>query len=442
MRTTILLLCWLLLSCSWACLAATARIESVDLARHTDHTRVTFDLSAPAEHKIFTLKNPARIVLDVSNARLDAHLPDGDGLISDLRSGRHGHGVRIVFDLDAAGVPRSFFIPAADGQPARLVVDVYGHAGSAAAAVPTPVAVAAPSKAAKPRDIVIAVDAGHGGIDPGAHGPHGLLEKDVTLAIARKLAALIDAMPGMQAVLTRSDDTYLKLRERTDIARAHHADMFVSIHANASRDHRARGGAVFALSAHGASSEAARWLANRENDSDNLGGVSLSDKSSMLASVLLDLSQTATISASLKVAHDVLGQMGGFERLHSRRVDQAAFVVLKSPDIPSILVETAFITNPHQERQLKDPDYQERMATAILNGVVDYFHDQPPPGTLLAVHESDGAGQRYVISRGDTLSSIADRFNVSLDSLRAVNGLSSSTIHAGDVLTIPFGQNG
>lgn len=441
MRKIILLLCWL----PAVCLAGTARIEAVDVAQHADHTRVTLRLSAAAEHEIFTLKNPNRIVLDIASARLDTSLPQGEGVINDFRSGKHGHGVRIVFDLNTRGVPRSFFMPKNGSDPARLVVDVYGEGSTTSArapVTPTPIPVAVPTQAAKPRDIVVAVDAGHGGIDPGAHGPDGLQEKTVTLAIAKKLAALIDATPGMRAVLTRSDDTYLKLRERTEIARADHADLFISIHANASRDRSARGGAVFALSQHGASSEAARWLANRENDSDKLGGVSLSDKGSMLASVLLDLSQTATISASLKVAHDVLGQMGDIEPLHSRRVDQAAFVVLKSPDIPSILVETAFITNRKQERELASPRYQEKMAVAILNGVIGYFEDQPPPGTLLAAHHGRIGGQQYVITSGDTLSSIADRFDVSLDSLRAVNGISGSVIRAGQILTIPVGQSG
>ncbi|HET7371677.1 MAG TPA: N-acetylmuramoyl-L-alanine amidase [Gammaproteobacteria bacterium] len=430
MRKIILLLCWL----PAVALAGTTHIEAVDVGVHPSYTRVTLNLSGPADHKIFTLKSPDRVVLDISSAKLDARLPAGKGLIDDFRSGRHGHGVRIVFDLNASGVPRSFFLPASGSQAARLVVDVYGETSAS----PSPVQVSTPVQAVKPRDIVIAVDAGHGGFDPGAHGPDGVLEKDVTLAISRKLAAMIDAMPGMRAVLTRKDDRYLKLRERTAIARAHHADMFISIHANASRSPEPYGGAVYALSQHGATSEAARWIAHRENSSDDLGGVSLDDKSPMLASVLLDLSQTATISASLKVADDVLEQMGAFEPLHSSRVEQAAFVVLKSPDIPSILVETAFISNPRQEDLLASSRFQQRMATAVLNGVVSYFHDHPPPGTLIAAREGN-LGRRYVINRGDTLSGIADRFDVSLQALQAVNGLSSNTIRAGEVLMIPAG---
>ncbi|HET7586917.1 MAG TPA: N-acetylmuramoyl-L-alanine amidase [Gammaproteobacteria bacterium] len=428
MKKLILLLCWL----PAVAFAGTTHIEAVDVGAHAGYTRVTLDLSGPVDHKIFTLKSPDRVVLDIRSAELDARLPAGKGLIDDFRSGRHGHGVRIVFDLNARGVPRSFFIPASGSQAARLVVDVYGND----AAKPQPIPVSVPTKAVKPRDIVIAVDAGHGGFDPGAHGPDGLLEKDVTLAISKKLAAMIDAMPGMRAVLTRRDDRYLKLRQRTAIARAKDADMFISIHANASRSPDPYGGAVYALSQHGATSEAARWLAHRENSSDDLGGVKLDDKSAMLASVLLDLSQTATISASLKVANDVLDEMAAFEPLHSSRVEQAAFVVLKSPDIPSILVETAFISNPHQEDLLGSSRFQQRMATAVLNGVVSYFHDHPPPGTLIAARDGN-FGRRYVINRGDTLSGIADRFDVSLQALQAVNGLSGSTIRAGQVLTIP-----
>jgi N-acetylmuramoyl-L-alanine amidase len=431
MKALVFLLCCLPL----AAMAQPARVNAVSVGSHKGYTRVTLDLSGRVRHKIFTLKSPHRVVLDIADTRLGARLPSGKGLIEDFRSGRHGKKLRIVFDLNAAGVPRSFFIPARDGHAARLVVDVYGRHD----AVAKPVAVTKKSKAANPRDVVIAVDAGHGGFDPGAHGPDGLLEKDVTLAISKKLAALIDAIPGMRAVLTRKDDRYLKLRQRIAIARADHADMFISIHCNSAHSSRAYGGAVYALSRHGATSEAARWLAHRENSADKVGGVSLGGKSKMLASVLLDLSQTATISASLKVGRDVLDQMSGFEPLHNRNVEQAAFVVLKSPDIPSILVETAFISNAHEEHLLGSRGFQEHLATAILGGVVNYYRDHAPPGTLIARRGDAFGVHRYVINSGDTLSGIADRFNVDLRTLEAVNGLDSSVIHTGQVLKIPAG---
>lgn len=432
MRLLVLLLCCL----PFAAVAATARIEAVDVGVHPDHTRVTLSLSGAVKHTIFTLTSPDRVVLDVGSATLASALPAGKGLVRDFRSGRHGQGVRIVFDLTGNGVPRSFFLPARGNRPARLVVDVYGGSGTGSTH-PAPVLVA--KKTAKPRDVVIAVDAGHGGFDPGAHGPNGVLEKHITLQISKRLAKLINAIPGMRAVLTRNDDRYLKLRQRTAIARAHGADMFISIHCNSSRYSSANGGAVFALSENGATSEAARWLADKENDADKLGGVSLDNKSPMLASVLLDMTQTATISASLQVGKDVLTQMGQFESLRRHRVEQAAFVVLKSPDIPSILVETAFISNPHEERQLNSAKFQNRMARAVLKGVVTYYHKHPPNGTLIAENGGNWGTKRYVISYGDTLSSIASQFSVSTQSLRVANGLDGTRIRAGQVLTIPAG---
>jgi N-acetylmuramoyl-L-alanine amidase len=313
-----------------------------------------------------------------------------------------------------------------------LVVDLYP-----VEATRKPRVAKSTSDIGRARDVVVAVDAGHGGEDPGATGSRfRTKEKMVTLEIARRLKRLIDAEPGMRAVLTRTGDYYIGLRKRMALARKHRADLFVSIHADAFRDKRVRGASVYVLSQRGASSEAARWLAEKENASDLVGGVSLDDKDDVLASVLLDLSQSATQHASLSAAAKVYGELGRVGKTHGRRVQQAGFMVLKSPDIPSMLVETGFISNPGEETNLRDPKYQERMARAIMKGVQRFFEASPPPQTLLAQRQKKAL--KHVIERGDTLSEIADRYRVSIASLRRENQIRSDNhIRIGQVLVIP-----
>ena len=241
-----------------------------------------------------------------------------------------------------------------------------------------------------PRKLVVAIDAGHGGKDPGAHGPGGVHEKQVTLAIARELARLVNADPGMRAVLIRDDDTFVPLQDRYMRARAAQADLFISIHADASPNKTATGASVYVLSTRGATSQAARWLADQENASDLVGGVSLDEKDPGLAAVLLDLSQSATMRASDDVAGQVLSSLKNVGKAHKADVERANFVVLRSPDVPSMLVETGFITNPGEEKRLDDPDYRGRLASAIADGVRQYFTDQPPPGSFYAMND----GQR------------------------------------------------
>jgi N-acetylmuramoyl-L-alanine amidase len=281
------------------------------------------------------------------------------------------------------------------------------------------------------RDVVIAIDAGHGGDDPGARGPSGTWEKSVTLQIAKVLAAKINAEPGMRAVLTREGDYFLPLRKRIDLARRHRADLFISIHADAFRDRRVQGSSVYVLSERGASSEHARWLAEQENASDLIGGVSLDVQDDVLASVLLDLSQTASLEASIDVAERVLQGLRGIGRLHKHRVESAGFAVLKSPDIPSILVETAYISNPEEEAKLRSTRHQHDVAEAILEGLRGYFVARAPEGTRLA------SARRHVIGRGDTLSGIAQQYRVSLETLREANGIEGDLVRIGQVLTIP-----
>jgi len=234
------------------------------------------------------------------------------------------------------------------------------------------------------RDVIVAVDAGHGGVDPGATGPDGTHEKTVTLAIARALAARIDAAPGMHAVLTRDGDYFVPLRDRMERARAAHADLFVSIHADSVRDHAVEGSSVYILSERGASSEAARRLADQENSADLKGGISLAAQAPALRSVLMDLSQSASMAQSGEAAQDVLGALDRVGAVRKREVQHAAFVVLKSPDVPSMLVETAYISNPREERRLRNPAEQQRLARAILSGIADYFRHYPPQGSLFA----------------------------------------------------------
>ncbi len=336
-------------------------------------------------------------------------------------------------------------------QPAVDASFTEAEARAPAATTTAPVKTA--RAAGHERALIVAIDAGHGGKDVGARGPSGTHEKDVVLAIARKLAALVEKEPGMRPVLVRDGDYFIRLRDRMHKARKQHADLFVSIHADAFDDHRARGSSVFVVSERGATSEMARILADQENAADLAGGVSLNDKDELLKSVLLDLSQSASIEASMNVADNVLGELKQIGNVHKSRVQQAGFMVLKSPDVPSILVETAFISNPAEERLLRDSRHQQRLAAAIMKGIRAYFRDNPPPGTVMANRDSDnGSGSRvasretntesasakkHVIKRGETLSGLAERYAVSLERLRVANNLSDDRLLVGSVLRIP-----
>lgn len=358
--------------------AADTALTGVRMSANHERSRLVFDLNGPVEHQIFTLGGPHRVVIDIENVRLNGDLPaevPASALIRRIRSAPRGDGnLRVVLDMAREVRPKSFVLQPNGEHGHRLVVDVINPAAGSGEGN-------RPASADRPRrDLVIAIDAGHGGRDPGAIGRSGVYEKDLTLAVARRLRDVLDRTPGFRAVLTREKDVYLDLRERMEKAREARADLFISLHADAFRDPRAHGSSVYALSLNGASSEAARWLAERENAA-LVGGVSLGDKDEMLASVLLDLSQSATIESSLDVGHEVLESLGGVNRLHKHSVQQAAFVVLKSPDIPSILVETAFISNPNEERRLKTAQHQQQLAEAIRDGVVDYFKRQAPRDT-------------------------------------------------------------
>lgn len=415
-----------------------AEIMDVRLWRAPDHTRVVFDLSESVSHSIIELDNPKRLVVDIANAKLRdplTDLPVDNTPIQRVRSGvRHGNDLRIVFDLGAAVRPKSFPLEANEKTGHRLVLDLFDKEPNQSLSQ-DPV-IKSVDQLSDKRDIIVAIDAGHGGEDPGASGPNKLREKDVVFKIAKKLEARLAKTPGFKPVLIRSGDYYVSLKGRRDLARKHQADFFVSIHADAFRKASANGASVYALSTKGATSTAAKYLADRENSADLVGGVRLADKDDMLAGVLTDLSMTATLDTSLSLGADVLHEIDGIAKLHKRKVEQAGFAVLKSPDIPSILVETGFISNPTEAQRLASSGYQDKMARAIQRGIEGYFKTHPPAGTLLAWQRAQG-GREYTIARGDTLSAIAQRFRVSLKSLKQSNGLSGDTIRVGQKLQIP-----
>ena len=410
-------------------------VHEVRLWRAPDHTRIVFDLTGPAAHKLIVLSNPGRIVLDMENTQLNADLGSvklDNTPVARIRSGvRDGDDLRVVLEISAGVNPRSFALKANEQAGDRLVLDLYDKGVTATAP-----AVKKSVKQSAKRAIVIAIDAGHGGEDPGALGPRRVREKDVVLSIARELNALFRADKGFQPTMIRTGDYYVSLRGRRELARKRQADLFVSIHADAFKRKEANGASVYALSTRGATSTAARYLAQRENSADLVGGVSLSDKDDVLAGVLADLSMTSTLDTSLKLGDTVLRKVDSVARLHKKNVEQAGFAVLKSPDIPSILVETGFISNPAESKKLATSSYQKKMARAIHRGIKDWFLAHPPSGTLIAWQKQQD-GRRYTIARGDTLSGIAHRFSVSLSDLKSYNSISGSKIRVGQKLTIP-----
>lgn len=428
----------LLLLIIFACLVQNAwagpvQVKNVRVWAAPDSTRVVFDVSEPVEHELTMLTDPFRAVIDIRDGEMDnlsTQPSSTDRYLQDLRFGQHEDKLRIVLDLKKYARTKTFQLSPNEHYGHRLVIDLYDREEEEDTQT---VSLNKEIPGNQKREVIIAVDAGHGGEDPGARGPSGTYEKDVVLQMARKLVDKINKQHGMRAFLTREGDYYIGLRQRIQKARKHRADLFISIHADAFRDSSVHGSSVYVLSQRGASSEHARWLAEQENASDLIGGVRLEDKDNVLASVLLDLSQTASLEASIDVADRVLQGLGRIGNLHKRRVESAAFAVLKSPDIPSILVETAYISNPAEERNLRSSQHQEKLASAIVDGLQGYFQLRAPEGTILAA-------RKHVITRGDTLSTIAQRYRVSLERLRNINSLNTDMIRVGQVLTIPAGS--
>jgi len=392
--------------------AEASRIASARLWPAQEYTRVIFEAKAPIEHQLVMLRDPDRLVLDLARiepspelAELPSRVQSSDPYVAAIRVGTPSGGfLRVVLDLKAAARPQVFSLPPVAEYGYRLVVDLYPvvpvdplmallareqrpETGIAPQSV-TPHELrqggaqrrgtAAPRQQGQDRRITVAIDPGHGGEDPGAIGRRGTYEKNVALAISRRLKHVLDADSSLRVVLTRNADYFVPLAERVQKARAVRADLLVSIHADAFTVPTARGSSVFALSEHGATSAAARWMAQRENAADLIGGVNLGAKDPVLARTLLDLSQTAQITDSLKVGRDVLEELGTHNALHKSVVEQAGFAVLKAPDIPSILVETAFISNPDEELKLRNPTQQQRFAESIADGIKGYFSKSPP----------------------------------------------------------------
>ncbi len=476
--------------------AEQVQIESVNYSSQQP-TQVAFELSGTVHHRyrFFTLTKPSRLVVDFENARaLQAiNQPPADHpLFTNVRSAmRNSKDLRIVFALKADADTKGNLVKKDKGAELQLDLSLKEKplakqesvVKQEAAVIPavtsrkaktagTVVSAAKPASVktvkAKGRDIIVAIDAGHGGKDVGAQGSNGTQEKDVVFAIAKRLEGMVNNQHGMRAVMIRKGDYFVKLHERVKIAQAAKADLFVSIHADAFDDPNTHGASVYTLAKKGASSASARWLADSENAADGIGGGD-EDKNDTLTSVLMDLSKTAAIEASQNVGSKVLKSVNAVGHLHRSAVQKAGFVVLKSPDFPSILVETAFISNPQEEQRLNSRGYQDKMASAVFGGILSHFKQYAPANTLLAQQSKTGKVRhlaaaeqvqpmandkpiviakadnnatgfnksRHVINRGETLSGIAQQYGVSMRTLRMVNNMEDGNMKVGQVLQIP-----
>lgn len=417
--------------------AFAAELNGLRLWRAPDHTRVVLDLSEINNYKIFPLANPHRVVVDIDSTRLKtdvSKLKLAKTPIQKIRSsaGKNGR-MRLVFDLQQPVKPNSFTLKKSEKHSNRLVIDLH-DLKKRKQTIKT-----ATKVQRQRRDVVVVIDAGHGGEDSGAVGYRKLLEKDVVLDISKRLYRLLEKERGFRPELTRTGDYSIGLRKRSETARDKGADILVSIHADSFKNRKAHGASVFTLSSNGASSESARWLASRENSADLVGGLELVDKGWMLKKTLIDLSMNASLDVSQNAASQVLASIGTMADLHKDRVEQAGFMVLKSPDIPSMLVETGFISNRKEAGKLAKPAYRQKMAQKIFEGLKDYFQQSPPEGTYLAwLKKKTPVIAEHVIKRGDTLSEIAAHYRVSVALLKKVNRISGSNIHVGQRLRIPL----
>jgi N-acetylmuramoyl-L-alanine amidase len=432
MRSCRVVVFFILLCVSLCGLAANTKLTAVSAYDMGQYVRVVCEVNHSVSYHAFDLSHPDRVVIDLDATTLAStvHLPAFKHVtwIQGMRSGPQGkQSSRLVLDLTKSVKVKSFSTKHAAGGE-HLVFDLYPETTT----LVTKVAGLAKDNL---RDVRVVLDPGHGGKDSGAVGLDETYEKNVVLAIAKYLKGYVDDTPGMKAYMTRSGDTFVLLRGRLEIARKDKADLFVAIHADNFKDSRVKGMTVFALSQKGATSEAARWLAKKENVSELMGGVELSDKSAALRSVLLDLSLSANINRSLKLGNDVLHDLDGVSQLHHSHVDQARFVVLKSPDIPSILVETGFLSNRYEETHLRKAWYQKKVAYAIYKGIKQYLYENPPPNTKILSWVREQAIS-YVVKGGDSLSSIAKEFNSSISSIKSKNGLKTTHIHIGQKLIV------
>lgn len=447
-----LLLCLSLLLCLVDPVLA-AKVVGVRSYRAPEYTRLVFDLDAPLKHEVVSRQNPERLIVNMRDSDMAGSFENlrlENTPISDISSSRLEDGsVQVVLELRTKVDPRSFTLTRNEQYGDRLVIDLYdimSGAAPASASTADPIAAITDSiinNDAK-RDIVIAISAGHGGDDPGAIGVGRLQEKQVTLAISREIADLLNNTPGFKAVLIRDGDYYVGLRDRVRLTHEHSADLSLAIHADAAENKRASGATIYALSQSGATSEQARLVADKENASDLIGGVgsvNLNDKDAVLTSVLVDLSMTASVATSLEVGDHLIHVLGDMTNLRRRNVEQAAFVELKSAGIPSLLVETGYITNRDDAENLGSAAWRKRFAAALVEGVTTWFSQRPPRGSLIAWQKEHGVEPVnptvYTVKRGDSLSLLAQRFGVSMTELKQLNNLRNDTVQLGQELKIP-----
>lgn len=421
--------------------------EVVDLRmwRAPDHTRLVLDLSDAVEYSSFLLEDPHRFVVDIKSSFTDLSFNGLDfsgSPISGIRSGvRNGESLRIVLDLTSAVEPETFSLAPNSEFGERLVLDLYDKTGSQQSQSANLPENRTGSEAR--RDIVVAISAGHGGEDPGSIGYDGRIkEKNVTLAISQALYERLEKLPGYKPVMIREGDYYVELKRRPEIARRNRADLFVAIHADWYRNSRARGVTVYALSGDRADRENSARVAEKENSADLLGGVggdlALRELDDDVALTLVSLQMAWSMEQSLMAGTSILDSLAGVTRIRKTKVQQASLQVLNSPDIPSILIETGYLTNPEEAQRLSNRNFQERMALAIADGVANYFYEAPPDGTLVAWQKANGViPTSYTVKRGDTLSEIAEQFSLSVTELKSINGLQGNTIQVGQVLELP-----
>lgn len=414
---------------------ANTNVEDVRVWDAPDSTRVVLDVSGSPDYKLFTLNNPHRVVIDLKQTSwLVNKKPDlGHSSIDNLRfAKRNTDDLRIVLDINEPVKPNTFVLAPNQSYGYRLVIDLPLKSPRTDTKDP----IVNNSKLHRQKEFVVAIDAGHGGEDPGAVGRHyKTYEKDIVLDVSKRLARKVNSTPGMRAYLVREGDYYIKLRQRIQRARKQGADLFISIHADSFKDSKANGASVYILSEKGESSEAARWLAERENRADLIGGVSLDDKGDILAQVLLDLSQSASKAASYEFGESVLKSLSKVTKLHKRKVQQAGFAVLKSPDIPSILVELGFISNRDGERNLSRSHHRETLANALLDGIRGYMVEKGTP--IFQAIQPTTIAKTHKVKAGDSLQEIALKYKTSVVALKAYNQLSSDVIQIGQVLSIP-----